>query len=422
MRDITLEDTIRIWFTTRAFATGVPTVLAGTPVLSVLEENNATPITAGVSISVDRASVVGLNEATIVATAANGYEAGKGYSLYISTGTVASVSVVGEVVGQFTIGASAAAVDLANVTDGLGALSTDIADVPTVAEFNARTLVAASYFDPAADTVVNVTTVATTTTNTDMRGTDSALLAASAPTNFGDLAITVTTGLVTVGTNNDKTGYSISGTKTTLDALNDILATAIVSAGAITTASGAVSNVTTVATTTTNTDMRGTDSAALASVATEARLSELDAVTAGKMANQVDIIQTDTTTDIPATITTLQSDTDDIQTRLPAALVGSRMDSNASAINNSATAAVQLALSANSIEDGAAEGVPSTTVIQTDLAETQDDIYIGRVVIFTSGAARGEASDITDYTGSTGTLTVTALANAPAAADTFILI
>lgn len=62
--------------------------------------------------------------------------------------------------------------------------------------------------------------VNTTTTNTDMRGTDSALLAASAPTNFGDLAITVTTGQVTVGTNNDKTGYSISGTLTTLDALD----------------------------------------------------------------------------------------------------------------------------------------------------------------------------------------------------------
>ena len=51
------------------------------------------------------------------------------------------------------------------------------------------------------------------------------------PTNFGDLAITVTTGQVTVGTNNDKTGYtastvsdktgySISGTLTTLDALD----------------------------------------------------------------------------------------------------------------------------------------------------------------------------------------------------------
>lgn len=146
----------------------------------------------------------------------------------------------------------------------------------------------------------------TTTTNTDMRGTDNALLAASAPTNFGDLAITLTTGLVSVGTNNDKTGYSISGAITTLDGLNNLAATDIVSAGAITTLAGAVVNVDAVDTCTTNSDMRGTDSAALASVCTEPRLSELDAATAGKMANQVDIIEADTTvlndTKIPDTI------------------------------------------------------------------------------------------------------------------------
>lgn len=72
---------------------------------------------------------------------------------------------------------------------------------------------------------------------------------------------------VTVGTNNDKTGYTISGTKQTLDSLNDVAATDIVSGGAITTSGGAVSNVTTVATTTTNSDMRGTDNALLASSA-----------------------------------------------------------------------------------------------------------------------------------------------------------
>lgn len=65
-------------------------------------------------------------------------------------------------------------------------------------------------FDPANDTVANVTLVDTVTTNTDMRGTDNALLAASAPANFSDLAITVTTGRVTVGTNTDKTGYSVA--------------------------------------------------------------------------------------------------------------------------------------------------------------------------------------------------------------------
>ena len=133
MRDITLGETFYVDFTTRQFSDGVPTQLAGTPVLSVLEENNATPITAGVSVSVDRASVTGLNEATIVATGGNGYENGKGYSLYISTGTVGGDSVVGEVVEQFTIGASAAATDLANATDGLSALKTLIDALPTAA-------------------------------------------------------------------------------------------------------------------------------------------------------------------------------------------------------------------------------------------------------------------------------------------------
>lgn len=102
-------------------------------------------------------------------------------------------------------------------------------------------------FDPATDAVANVTLCATTTTNTDMRGTDSAALA---------------TALATVDTNVDAI---LVDTGTTIPAqitgLNDIAATDIVSGGAITTSAGAVSNVTTVATTTTNTDMRGTDSA-----------------------------------------------------------------------------------------------------------------------------------------------------------------
>jgi hypothetical protein len=63
----------------------------------------------------------------------------------------------------------------------------EIANVPTVTQFNARTLLAASYFDPATDAVANVTLVGTTTTNTDMRGTNSALLASgyTVPDNAG---------------------------------------------------------------------------------------------------------------------------------------------------------------------------------------------------------------------------------------------
>lgn len=71
-------------------------------------------------------------------------------------------------------------------------LDTQLADIPTVAEFEARTLLAANYFDPAADVVARVTLVDTTTTNTDMRGTDSAALASvwtgTLATNLATLA------------------------------------------------------------------------------------------------------------------------------------------------------------------------------------------------------------------------------------------
>ena len=184
MRDITLNDTFKFGFTTRAFATGIPTTLAGTPVLSVREEANETAITAGVSIDVDTgtAAVTGLHEGTVIASTGNGYEDGKSYYVYISTGTVDGVSVVGEVVHEFTIGLSAAAIDLANGTDGLGAIKTETAlivadtgelqadDVPgLIAALNnvaATDIVSAGAITTLTGAIVNVDLVDTITTYT----------------------------------------------------------------------------------------------------------------------------------------------------------------------------------------------------------------------------------------------------------------
>jgi len=113
--DYTVEDTIYLMFTTRAFATGIPTVLAGSPIVSAYENDSATQITAGITLGVSHDSVVGMNLLTIVATGANGYESGKDYNLVITTGTVDSVSAVGEVVGTFSLGRSAAATDAAAI-------------------------------------------------------------------------------------------------------------------------------------------------------------------------------------------------------------------------------------------------------------------------------------------------------------------
>jgi hypothetical protein len=263
-------------------------------------------------------------------------------------------------------------------------------DPPTNAEMEARTIVAASYFDPAADTVAHVTLVDTTTTNTDMvaaapsaasvadavwdetlgdhlgaGSTGNALNAAGAA---GDPWATAIPGAYGAGTAGLLLGTTIPAAIDAIDNYVDTeigaLATAIADVptvaefearslpsadytivadlGTVQTAdhTAAIADIPTVAefnartlasadyvvttdtiagvtlcgTCTTNTDMRGTDSAALASVCTEARLSELDAGTAGKAAHQIDIIQTDTTTDIPATITTMQGNVTDILT------------------------------------------------------------------------------------------------------------
>lgn len=129
MSDYTVGDTCYFMFTTRRFSTGAPFTLAGTPVISAYEDAGTTQITAGITLGVDHDSVTGMNLITVVASGANGFESGKDYHLVITTGTVDSVSVVGEVVGRFTLQRSAAAVDLANGTDGLGAIKTDTAAI-----------------------------------------------------------------------------------------------------------------------------------------------------------------------------------------------------------------------------------------------------------------------------------------------------
>ncbi len=114
--------------------------------------------------------------------------------------------------------------------------------IPTVAEFNARTLVATSYFDPVLDTVALVTDVSTKT--------------GYSLSTAGILAVwhQLTSAIVTAG--------SIG--KLLKDNINATISSRMAEAS-INTTGGAVDTVTTATTTTTNTDMRGTDSALLAS-------------------------------------------------------------------------------------------------------------------------------------------------------------
>ena len=234
--DYALESTFDVKFTSRIFATGVPGTLAGSPVVEIYEDNGTTQITTAETLTVDFDSVTGLNNLRIVATAANGFEAGKSYSAVISVGTVSSVSVVGEVVCNFSI--QRQPVNWANVTAPTTAVDLSGTDIQLC------------------DTV---------TTNTDVRGTDSAALA----------SVCTEVRLATL------TDWIDGGR---LDLLLDAIPT---------------------------TAMRGTDNAALASVCTETRLAALtDWLNGGRLDLILDIIAVDTTTDIPALIATAQADLD----------------------------------------------------------------------------------------------------------------
>lgn len=144
-------------------------------------------------------------------------------------------------------------------------------------------------------------------------------------------------------------------------------------------------------------------------------------MTINKTGAILDVIGTPVGVDISADIAAVQADTDNMQTRLPAALVGSRMDGNMSAIAGVVASATLLERGAKALVTGAAVGTPTTTVIDTDLTETTTDHYKGRIVTFTTGNIAGQSSDITGYNGTTKELTVTALTDAPVATDEFVI-
>jgi hypothetical protein len=100
--DIRLGTTLDFKFTTRRFTTGAPFALSG-GVISAYVDNGTTELTAGITLTADFDGRTGLNHVRVVASSGNGYASGTDVVLVITTGTVDSVSVVGEVVGGFSI-------------------------------------------------------------------------------------------------------------------------------------------------------------------------------------------------------------------------------------------------------------------------------------------------------------------------------
>lgn len=123
----------------------------------------------------------------------------------------------------------------------------------------------------------------------------------------------------------------------------------------------------------------------------------------------------------PTTILDLASTT--IDTDQAVASVSSTVTANMAQIAGNTQAATNLKNSASTIVNGTATGTPTTTTMAASaLTEATNDHYNGRIIIWTSGALKDQATNITDYDGATKTFTFTAVTEAPSASDTFVIV
>ncbi len=103
--DIALSQILYFHFTTRQFSTGAP-ITSANLVMSVYKDDSTTQSTAGITTTFLTGfdNVVGLVSVKID-TSQDGtfYAAGHDFSVVVTTGTADSVSIVGEVVGYFSI-------------------------------------------------------------------------------------------------------------------------------------------------------------------------------------------------------------------------------------------------------------------------------------------------------------------------------
>jgi hypothetical protein len=99
--DRAVGSTVVFNFTTSV--NGVPTTLGGSPAISVYK-NSTTESTSGVTLSVDYDSRTGMNNVAIdTSQSSSFYASDNDFSVVITTGTLNGVSMVGYVVGSFSL-------------------------------------------------------------------------------------------------------------------------------------------------------------------------------------------------------------------------------------------------------------------------------------------------------------------------------
>ena len=501
MRDRTVGETFYFQFTTRAFATGTPTVLAGSPVVSAYEDAGLTQITAGITLGVDHDGVVGLNMLTLVATGGNGFEAGKDYHLVITAGTVGGVSVVGEVVGHFSLGLSAAFTRIGAAGAGLSNIGT-IATVTTLTNKTGFSL-AATGLDAISQAATGMIEIAKAVWDRLLTGglhniNNSAgkrvrLLAEAGSYALGAVWIDTVNGVA--GTTNFENGTEVNP----VDNINDAN-TIAASVGLSRFELAAGSSITLVASQNNQVfnghnwtlalgsqDVSGTHffGAIVSGIGTGT--SEIDfhdctfntctldpfhmtdcafnevTVTVGKAGTYV-IHNSHSTVagantpviDMGAAIPNVNLSISDwangieirnlnntgsdlfsisghgqiIYAASSSGEVHQRGDWKVTntggvgiAADDNTTVLGDQAQAATTIVEGIATGTPTTTTMAASaLTEDTDSHYNGRIIIWTSGVLKDQATDITGYVGATKTFTFTAVTEAATAGDTFVIL
>jgi hypothetical protein len=160
-----IDDNLTFVVNTHDPTTGAATDADAVPAYRVYEDETAVAILTGNMALLDAGNTDGFYSEQIALTAANGFEAGKSYNIYISAAVGA---VTGTISHTFQMRAE---VNVASISDD------------TTAATNAESFFDGTGYAGTNNVIPTVTTVGTTTTNTDMRGTDNAALAATALTN-----------------------------------------------------------------------------------------------------------------------------------------------------------------------------------------------------------------------------------------------
>lgn len=149
------------------------------------------------------------------------------------------------------------------------------------------------------------------------------------------------------------------------------------------------------------------------------------AQTAGDLQAALTIIDDFVDTEIAAILAAVDTEVAAIKAKTDSLTftVAALCDANVLRLNGVALSLQNLEKSASIIFQGSVTGAATTTtLIDSALTQADTDFWKGRIVIFTSGSLKYQATDITAFDPALDKLTFTALTAAPSGGDTYVIL